>query len=165
MQRNTSLKSVFCYSLTIGTTNQVPRRMNCHILTLNAAATIKNISFQFSVVSDNSDRTFSNRGRHPLENSRKKSGLITQGPQLCLIWSIWQLFWLATPAADFQSSKNLAELQVKENSGIEFIINLRLSKRIEKRKIKILLIVTLSLIYENWVNSYQTMFQIMVVQS
>ena len=72
MQRNTSLKSVFCYSLTIGTTNQVPRRMNCHILTLNAAATIKNISFQFSVVSDNSDRTFSNRGRHPLENFQNK---------------------------------------------------------------------------------------------
>ena len=72
MQRNTYLKSVFCYSLTIGTTNQVPRRMNCHILTLNAAATIKNISFQFSVVSDNSDRTFSNRGRHPLENFQNK---------------------------------------------------------------------------------------------
>ena len=72
MQRNTYLKSVFCYSLTIGTTNQVPRRMNSHILTLNAAATIKNISFQFSVVSDNSDRTFSNRGRHPLENFQNK---------------------------------------------------------------------------------------------
>ena len=51
MQRNTYLKSVFCYSLTIGTTNQVLRRMNCHILTLNAVTT-KNILFPFSVVSD-----------------------------------------------------------------------------------------------------------------